>query len=653
VDTPSHAIRARLIFLATIALSALLLFLVQPVMGKVLLPRFGGVAAVWTTCMLFFQAVLLAGYVYAHWVRKRLPQGAQVLVHAGLLVASLPFLPVVPFGSWAAEAGEWPAAHILGILAVSVGLPCFLLSATSPLMQAWYVSSSLGPFPYRLFAASNAASLVALLAYPFAIEPALDVPAQLRLWSAAYGVFAALACASALTARKGRPIAAARDGRPGRTRLLWIALAATPCALWLAVANRVSQSVAAAPLLWILPLSLYLLSLILCFHRDGWYQPRVFRWLVPVAVAGLVAAIRQHSWSGRIQWGLLLFLGGLFVGCMFCHGELARRRPAVADLTGFYLAVALGGALGGAFVSLLAPVLFDDYLELPAAIVASILLALPLLYGYSSRRHLVRLAAAAVLVFVAASPSGGGSRLKERNFYGILEVRDHTSGDDRWRGLYNGTILHGSQYLSPERSREATTYYSIRSGVGLELQKMSNRRRRVGVIGLGPGTLATYLGEGDHVRFYEINPLVVQVAATEFRYLRECRGKVEVVAADARLALERESPQNFDLLAVDAFSGDAIPVHLLTREAFETYLRHLAPSGVLAVHVSAKYFNLAPLVVRTAESLGREARVARNDSDGSRQIASSTWVILDGARRPATAARVWSDRYSNLLEVIK
>jgi SAM-dependent methyltransferase len=504
-----------------------------------------------------------------------------------------------------------------------------------------------------MFAASNAASLLALLAYPLAVEPALEVPAQFRLWSAAYGVFVALACGSALLARRGHAIPRAPDAQPWRTRLLWIALAATPSALWLAVANQASQSVAPVPLLWILPLSLYLLSLILCFHRDAWYRPSVFRWAVPVAVAGLCAAIRQHSWSDRVHWGLLLYFGGLFAGCMFCHGELARRRPPAADLTGFYLAVALGGAIGGAFVSLLAPALFNDYLELPAAIVACILLALPLLYGYSSKRHLVRLAAVGAAVFLVSTPFTGGSRLKERNFYGVLEVRDHASGDNSWRGLYNGTILHGSQFLSPERSREATTYYSPWSGVGLELQKTPNRHRRVGIIGLGPGTLAAYAGEGDYFRFYEINPLVIQIAATEFRFLRECRGEVEVVTGDARLALDRESPRNFDLLAVDAFSGDAIPVHLLTREAFETYLRHLSPSGVLAVHVSGKYFDLAPLVVRTAQSIGREAHVVKNDSNAGRQIASSTWVILDSARRSAKQARVWTDRYSNLLEVVK
>ena len=617
-----------------------------------MLPWFGGSAGVWTTCMLFFQTVLLAGYLYANWSVRRLSPRFQVLLHVALLAASLSLLPVAPSFE-APLPKQWPILQILLLLTLSAGLPCLLLSTTGPLVQAWYARTQAGASPYRLFALSNAASLAALLSYPLAVEPFLWRASQLRGWSFAYAAFVVLAAWSALQSRKGNAVPAIAPGAPAASRLLWIALAAAPSALWLAVVNQMSQSAAAIPLLWILPLSLYLLSFILCFHRDSWYQPSVFSRLLPAAVPALIAAIKLHDWSGTIVWGLLLFNGGLFVCCMFCLGELARRRPPAQELTAFYLMVALGGVLGAVFVGLVAPVLFSDYLELPVSIAACVLLALGLLYGCSPL-HVARVAVISLAAFAVAVPLQNRSAFRTRSFYGVLEVRDKESGAGAYRELYNGTILHGSQFLAPERSREATTYYSRASGAGRELLYITRKGRRVGVIGLGVGTLAAYAREGDYFRFYEIDPMVIRLARSRFRFLSECRGKEEVIEGDARLALDRELPQEFDLLAVDAFSGDAIPVHLLTREAFSVYRRHLRPGGVLAVHVSSKYFDLVPMVRDLAAASGLHADVVHNSTDPYHQVAAATWVIVKGGRAPAPPSRrLWTDDYTNLLALLK
>ncbi len=643
----------RILYFATVFLSSLLLFLVQPMLAKAILPWFGGSAGVWTACMLFFQAVLLLGYAYSHWVTRRFAPGAQTAIHLTLVVASLAFLPLVPAAAWKPVNGAWLEGRILALLAVTVGLPYFLLSTTSPLVQVWYAGVGAGTIPYRLFAVSNAASLAALLSYPFVVEPWLGTSAQLRTWSAGYAVFAVVVAAAAFAGRRREVLLTTMARSTGGERLLWLGLAAAPSVLWLAVANQLSQSVAALPLLWVAPLSLYLLSLTLCFQHDAWYRPGWFRWLLPVSIAALTAASKQHAWSDSILWGMLLYAGGLFGCCMFCHGELARRRPHTGDLTTFYLMVASGGALGGAFVSLVAPVIFNDYLELTAGTLGCLLLALPLLYGYSLRQQVRRLALIAA-AFAAAVQFQSQSKARARNFYGTLEVRERGEGVDAVRAMYNGTILHGLQFLAPEKRRIPATYYGERSGVSLELSRIRHERRRIGVVGLGIGTLAAFARPGDVIRFYEIDPLVVQFAHQQFDFLKDCQGTVEIAVGDARMVLESEGPQGFDLLAVDAFAGDSIPVHLLTRQAFELYLQHLKPDGSLAVHVSSKYLDLAPIVLRNASALGREALVVQNSVDPARQITAATWVIVGGARKSGEVkGRPWTDDYSNLFGVFK
>jgi hypothetical protein len=535
--------------------SALLLLLVQPVLTKAILPWFGGSAGVWTTSMLFYQCVLLLGYAYAHLIARRLAPGAQALLHVTLLIGSLLLLPLHPSSAWKPSAADDPVTRILGLLMSTAGLPYFLLASTSPLVQSWFTRTQTGT-PYRLFALSNVGSLISLLAYPVVIEPLLSGRNQMLSWSLGYAGFVALCSTAAILSRKGEPLPAIRFSLDGRA-WTWLALAMCPSVLWLAIANHLSQDVAAAPFLWVLPLGLYLLSFVLCFDREGWYRPRVFRWLLPVAWIAVMVAVSQQGYL-NMKESLFLFSIALLIMSVFCHGELARLRPEPAELTAYFLTIAAGGALGGAFVGLIAPRLFTEYLELPIGILGSVMLALWLLYRFPAKRVLRVGAATTVAVFVAVALPDASPRhhVRLRNFYGTLQVSELGAADAAYRTLYNGTIKHGVQFVSPDRSRWATSYYGPASGVAILIAKLRTGPMRVGVIGLGAGTLAAYGQPGDIFRFYEINPAVIDLAQVEFRYLRESAAKIEVAPGDARLSLEREEPESFDVLSVDAFSGD-------------------------------------------------------------------------------------------------
>jgi hypothetical protein len=649
----------RVLYGGAIFVSSLLLFLVQPVMAKAILPWYGGSAGVWTTAMVFFQVVLLLGYGWAHWTTAHLSRRMQVFVHLALLAGSLLLLPPTPSAAWRPVDAGAPILRIIGVLATSVGLPYLLLCANGPLLQVWFAHRTKAEFPYRLFAISNAGSLAALLAYPFAIEPWISVHRQLVVWSAGYGLMAVLAGAAAIVAIRGaaweRP---ERATTPWKSRLLWIALAACPSILWLAVAEELSQNVAPIPFLWILPLSLYLLSLILCFDREGWYRPAFFRIALPAAWVLIWYCLYQRGTIGSIKWTILLLSAALFACAMFCHGELARRKPDARELTSYYLMLALGGAAGGVFVALAAPLLFDQYLELPAGVAVCMVLAMALLYGYPPRR-LVRLglmAGAGLFIAVELGGFTDGTLVRTRNFYGALKVSQAGSGDLAMRILSNGPIRHGSEFLVPEKSRIPTTYYALESGVAAAIRTLQKRSENVGIIGLGAGTLASYGRSGDVYRFYELNPEVIRLAGSHFRYLRDCPCRVEVVPGDARLALEREAPRNFDVLVVDAFSGDSIPVHLLTREAFALYARHLKPDGILAVNVTNRYLDLRPVVEGAARASGRQARVLETLADPARAAYASTWVLVTANQDgPAEArpARLWTDDYSNLFQLLR
>lgn len=653
-----------MLYASAIFLSSALLFLCQPMMAKLILPWFGGSAGVWTACMLFFQIVLLLGYLYAYCLTRYLSARAQAAAHIALMIASVAVLPLNPANRWTVSGAAHPVSSILGLLGASIGLPYFALSTTGPLMQTWYARESEARFPYRLFALSNLASLLALLAYPLGIEPLLPLRPQFAVWSIAYLLFVLLAAGLALRSRSTPTIEKPEaDGAPARHPLLWMSLAACASALWLAVANHLSQEVAAIPFLWVVPLGLYLLSFTLCFDRAGWYRPRLYRWILPAAWITMGLRLAFPSSIAGFAWELALFSVALLVCCMFCHGELARLKPEPRHgLTYFYLTIAAGGALGAVFVGLVAPRVFNSYLELPVSVAVCVILGQALLYGYAPR-YLARLSVVAALAFVAATrlTAPAGTLLRQRNFYGTLRVIDSGTSQAAVRALYNGTILHGMQFLSAGQSRLPTTYYGPRSGAGLALDSRRKSNLRAGVIGLGVGTLAAYGRAGDSFRFYELNPAVIQVASMYFRFLNESAAATEVVAGDGRLALEREPPQNFDVLILDAFSGDSIPVHLLTRQAFEVYFRHLRPGGIVAVHVTNRYLDLAPVVDALAAALQKQVRIIHSGADPPSGIYAADWSLVadnldEWPSRPQTLAlklTPWTDDYSNLFRILK
>jgi SAM-dependent methyltransferase len=669
----------------TILLSALLLFLVQPMIAKMILPWFGGSAGVWTTCMLFFQVVLLLGYLYAHWVVRRLSPRGQAILHTCLLLASLAALPAIPGDRWKPAGSDHPVLLILGALIASVGLPYFLLSTTSPLLQAWYARARSGALPYRLYALSNFGSLLALISYPFVLEPNLATRNQARGWSAAYAVFAAVCVLAAFrSARSPAPPPelepqSAPDPGGWRLPLFWMALAACASVLLLGITNHLTQNVAAIPFLWVLPLSLYLLTFILCFEGGNWYRRE---WYLPAAAAALAAMAYLVS-GARPNVGLRItipvFAAGLFVSCMACHGELARLKPEPRRLTLFYVMVSLGGALGGVCVGLVAPNLFHSFLELPAGLVLCAALIVAALRLDPAVR-LPRKAWAGLFavplglaVYLSAETLKWNSqyRLMVRSFYGGLRVADvgDPADPDYARKLLHGTINHGQQYLQPGRRREATTYFGPQSGIGRVLTARAvNGPLRVGIIGLGAGVITSYARPGDYYRIYELDPQVLALARTQFTFLNDCPARVDVVLGDGRLSLEREPSWQFDVLSMDAFSSDSVPVHLLTREAFALYFRHLKPDGVLIVNISNRYLNLAPLVRTAARDFGRAVLVVDDEGDDEHGFFGSEMAVITADRNlfrapafqgvedadPAPPRfRMWTDDYSNLFGLLK
>jgi SAM-dependent methyltransferase len=669
------------LFAFTIFASAFLLFLVQPIIAKQILPWFGGSASVWATCLVFFQTTLLLGYAYADFTVRRLRPRTQVLVHVALLVASVVILPIVPSQSWRPLGTENPIFLILGLLAATIGLPYFLLSTTSPLLQAWFSRRFPGRNPYRLFALSNLASLIALLGYPFILEPWTATRQQAWGWSAGYVVFVVLAAASALASLRAPDgvIATASDAviereEPPPTfarQLLWCTLAATGSLMLLAVSNHIVVNVASVPLLWIAPLTIYLLTFILCFDSSGWYRRHLFMAAVSAALGVMAWSLADSKVTHEMAIQLAVFGVGLFIACMFCHGELVRLKPAPRYLTRFYLMVSLGGAVGSAFVGILAPMILPADFELPGVLIVCAVLLL-----WQSRRDALGypvLAMAAIITTVACAIWGivefyDTTIVATRNFYGVLRVQetsDEPNGGRRW--LMNGNIMHGKQYLRSDLRREPTSYYSANSGIGRVIESLhpSLAPIKVGIIGLGAGTIAAYGSKGDVYRFYDINPGVVSIARDDFTYLSDSDATIQIALGDARLSLEREPPENFDVLAIDAFSSDAIPVHLITKEAMQVYLRHMKPDGVIAFHVTNRYLDLVPVVEGIAHELGLTALWI--EDDGNLQLAnSSSWVLV--AKDPARLAklkeaateiperrdwRVWTDDFNNLLQVLK
>ncbi len=700
ISLPTHSRRLSkdrmLLYATTIFVSAFLLFLVQPVIAKQILPWFGGTAAVWTTCLVFFQSALLLGYFYSDWTTRQLKPRTQAIVHIGLIVIALMLLPIIPGAAWKPTGEEEPTLRIILLLTATIGLPYFLLSTTSPLIQAWFSRSYPGQSPYRLFALSNLASMIALLGYPFLFEPNIATLDQAVGWSVGFGTFAVLIAGTAWYALQSQKevadVASAFEAdavAPTRAqKSTWIVLSGLGSVLLLAISNHLTQNISSIPLLWVVPLALYLLTFILTFDvRAGnspWYQRTL---AIPILAAVLIAmawTLADDSLHFELQWQIGIFSAGLFIACMFCHGELVERKPHPKFLTQFYLMISIGGACGAALVGIVAPLTLPAYFEMELALIAVAAVATYLVWGMFPQVNrqwpffvsiatgsLVTLFTLAATIFTIQQYRNDVIYMS-RNFYGTLRVKEYNppSVEHRRRSLVHGAILHGDQYMDPPYNRAATTYYKTKSGIGMTLlakeQMNPDGKRRVGLVGLGTGTLAAYGNKGDLFRFYDINQTVVDIAKRDFRFLSDTEATIEIAIGDARLNLEREAPQNFDVLAIDAFSSDSIPVHLITLEALDIYAKHMKPDGVIAFHVSNRFLNLKPVVQMLAEKRGFNVAWVRDQyEDGTttsdwvlltkdkpfllrKEIVGSSYVII-----PEPGWRIWTDDFNNLLQVLK
>lgn len=694
-------------FVVSIFLSAFLLFQVQPMIGRYILPWFGGTPAVWSTVMLFFQVLLTGGYAYANWLIR--PGRRREIVHLALLGLSAALMvalgltwksPITPSAAWKPAVDVFPVWEIFKLLVISVGLPYFLLSSNSPLMQAWFHHRFPERTAYRLYALSNVGSFLALISYPALVEPNLTLSGQGWMWSLMYLVYAGLVAYGALRALRRQPAAgpdaaaeaeAEAAARPGwSSYALWILLAAAASILLLAVTSHITQEVAVIPFLWVLPLTIYLLTFILAFSGEGWYLRQWF--LVALFAATILygwTLVRSDTLNIVVQIAVYAFI--LFSACMVCHGELYRLRPHPAHLTTFYLMVSIGGALGGIFINFVAPFVFKGYWEMPLGFVLCWLLFLTVtvIRREPARRRLVSmlnqvmllsaLLIALALAFQYIRADLSGSLYAERNFYGVVRVRlagERQGVPDRTI-LVHGITLHGAQFLDAERRTQPAMYFSETSGAGVALLNYPrpDEGLRVGVLGLGVGTLAAYGQPGDVFRFYEINPAVISLAEGQggyFTFLQDSPAAIEIVAGDARLSLEAElaggGSQQYDLLILDVFSSDSIPVHLLDAEAFELYLRHLQPDGMLVLHITNRHLDLVPVVWTLARHFDLSFALI-DDPGGGPAISRSIWVLL--ARDPvllaapsiqaratpmdgfSTDIRLWTDDYSNLFQILK
>jgi len=758
-------------FALTIFTGAFLLFQVQPLIGKYILPWFGGSPGVWTTCMLFFQMLLLGGYAYAHATSRYLKPRTQVVVHGVLLVAALISLPITPSDTWKPEGAGDPTWHILALLTVSLGLPYLVLSATGPLMQEWFRRTTPGVSPYRLYALSNVGSLLALVSYPFYFETNFTRQAQATFW--AWGLAAYVLCCGYCAYKVWRTPAAtlvrdhaAADDAPRPTlaqRVLWICLPACASILLLAVTNKMCQDVAVIPFLWVLPLALYLLSFIISFDSPRWYS----RFYYTLALAGAMVAVCVALFQGTdmpIVHQVVIYSTTLFIGCMICHGELYQLKPHPSRLTFYYLMIAAGGAVGGLFVALVAPYIFNNFYEihLSLALTALLLVVISLwgraalsaqrwqvlflilvgaavygaIQGIGGRAEWLRhqagkmgtwvangaawmdrspwFAWAAAVIVVAAimavrarrstatnwhrltcglmgigwvvlvvalgmqiREEARGALMSSRNFYGVQSVVDYADRDPEWRYyvLQHGRIAHGLQFAQPERASMITSYFGPNTGLGLALRQFPRQEnQRIGLLGLGVGTIAAYGKPGDYLRIYEINPHVKEVAERPFTYLALSKAKIDVIMGDGRLSMENEPPQNFDFIIMDAFSSDAVPVHLLTKEAFQIYQSHLKPDGAILVNISNRYLDLRPVVENAARVFGFDSHHINNepstyeDEDGGWWLYGSTWMVLsknkefmsrsalsEVASPPlgTNTVPLWTDDYASMFRILQ
>lgn len=740
-----------IVFTISMFVSAALLFLVEPMLAKMALPLLGGSSAVWNTCLVFFQTVLLAGYLYAHAATKWLGRKTQIGVHVCLAFLFLTLLPLhIPIG-WEPPVESSPVLWILGMLSVAVGLPFFLLSASTPMLQQWFSQSGdkSAKDPYFLYAASNAGSLVGLLGYPLLVEPTFPLSVQSHLWSYGYLLFVTLTVACGAIVWRGKPRIATAEvpleqvasgpSRAWQPRLRWIALAFVPSSLMMGVTTALTTDVPAIPLFWVLPLAFYLLSFVLVFAKR---PPISHNWLVrrlPLLIlAALIPTVCKATFPLLVLIALYLLV--LFAVALVCHGELALSRPGTARLTEFYLWISFGGVLGGIFNALVAPRVFSTVVEFPLVLIIAALLRPPidvkpetpaktakmkrndlllpmalglcmvavittsahyglqadhsleiLFFGYSMvwcmsfGKRPVRFAAGLAAMLLASSlytPTFGQILHTERNFFGVLRVTNSTNG--RFRYFIHGATLHGVQSLDPAKSREPLSYYAESGPAGSILRALQTkalyatngdvRKPNWAIVGLGAGSMACYQQPGDSLTYYEIDPAVKRIASDPryFTFLQQCGSAAQTVLGDARLNLRDAPDGSYDLIVLDAFSGDRIPMHLMTREALALYIRKLAPGGILAFHISNLYLQLAPTLCALAQDAGMLCRMQEENGISQAQVdagkLASRWVVMARNRTDlgvlATDARwvpvvvphgtqVWTDDYSNLWRLIK
>lgn len=707
-------------FAVTMFGSAALIFAVQPMFAKMALPLLGGAPGVWNVALVFFQAALLVGYAYAHLLQRIRRIDVQLAIHAALIALSALALPLAVTDALGPPPESSPTSWLLGVLALSVGAPFAILSATAPLMQAWFARTGRedAADPYYLYAASNAGSMLALLGYPLLVEPILGASGQSSAWSFGFGVVAVaiLACGLvARTASEGVKEAAhltASEPLTWRARAIWVGLAAIPSSLLVGATSHITTDVAATPFLWAAPLALYLLTFIFAFAKTPVIPRAMAVSLHIVCVLALAVLFK----SLRAEWGLALALnlGALFFAALVCHSALAARRPEPAHLTEFYLWLSFGGVIGGAFNALAAPVLFDSVIEYPlvlalsllatvradtraslvrtliilAAVAAPILLfavlhaldrplpnglklavmGLAALAALSLKGRPVGLAAGAGLIFIAAHTANPTRvEFQDRGFFGVVRVTHPENYPQRL--FFHGTTLHGAQNISgPERLRPAT-YYAPETPIGqaFALYAATGQMRHVGAVGLGVGSVACYRTQGQSWKFYEIDPLVVEVAKDPryFTFLRDCAPDDPVIVGDARLTLAKEPNRWFDFILLDAFSSDVVPAHLMTREALRMYMDKLSDHGVLVFHISNKHLDLASTLKRVgaAEGLAMRHQVWSPEGLATVRAAASDVMVLaksEAALKPfdadprwkravAPPGRAWSDDYTNVL----
>jgi hypothetical protein len=692
-------------FAVCIFLSAFLLFQIQPIISKTLLPWFGGTQAVWSSAMLFFEVALTGGYAYANWLVRRRTSRKQTLIHLSLMAISVCLViflwviwpsPITPAADLKPQTGTAPLLYILFLLTISVGLPFFVLSTNSPLMQAWFSLKNPGRSPYWLYALSNIGSLIGLILYPVVVEPLLTIQRQGWIWAGGYLLFVLIAGYNAIQLKNIAPApeSAGSDPLPTVTQkltrgsqTLWIVLSATASLMFLAVTNEITQEVAVIPFLWVLPLGIYLFSFVLAFSSRRWYQRKLYTLLFLITIGALIYILLNPATNYILQVIVYNFL--LFTITMICHGELYALRPQPAHLTRFYLLVSIGGAIGGIIVNLVAPYIFSGYWEFKIGLAfVGIMLAVlsfprtrtrsaAVYRGVVGLMALVVVFSVVYLIFFSTSKD----LFARRNFYGVVNVLQKELGVDQQKAnlLVHGTTVHGLQYLDAGLRDTPIGYYTWDSGAGLAL--LSNPRygagMRVGVLGLGVGTLAAYGRPGDYYCFYEINPVIVDLATGQggyFSYIEDSPADIDIVLGDARISLENELKagveNDFDILVLDTFSSDSIPAHLVTREAFAIYLQNLAPDGMIAAHISNKHLDLKPVLWQVAQFYDLEfALVNKLPEAGNPAAYPSEWILLTRnaalLRAPAlvntadrmqgytTTIRLWTDDFSNLFQIIK